>query len=287
MFESSVDRLGWAVAGAGSVEVGQHVDGALPPGVLESADSRALKALGPSGMRVRVPPPAPTTPLTDQHLPEWARPLVRAGSVQGSPRASARASSRRPASASSSVREQVPIGDQGDAGLAMAELLLVRLDAGPADHQQAAVCRSSYSRNLLRAADRVGSPASSPMASFAAPMAAEAEGDELRLAQRATPRRREHQIPRAMRPIDPVAAHFLGRRARHAGRYQPHGSDRPTQGRPCGGRLRRPSSRRQRRGGHRGAGLTLPLRGSRSSREDAGSARLGPWAIRDKQSAAS
>jgi hypothetical protein len=29
-------------------------------------------------------------------------------------------------------------------------------------------------------------------------------------------------------------------------------------------------------GGRRGAGLTLPLRGSRSSREGAGSARLGP-----------
>ena len=29
MFESSVDRLGWAVAGAGSVEVGQDVGGAL------------------------------------------------------------------------------------------------------------------------------------------------------------------------------------------------------------------------------------------------------------------
>ena len=29
MFEPSVDRLGWSVAGAGSVEVGQDIVGAL------------------------------------------------------------------------------------------------------------------------------------------------------------------------------------------------------------------------------------------------------------------
>ena len=32
MFEAAVDRLGWAVAGAGSVEVGQDVGGALLQG---------------------------------------------------------------------------------------------------------------------------------------------------------------------------------------------------------------------------------------------------------------
>jgi hypothetical protein len=49
------------------------------------------------------------------------------------------------------------------------------------------------------------------------------------------------------------------------------------QGRPCG----------RRHDGHRGTGLTLPPRRSRSTPEDAGSAALGPRTTRDKQSAAS
>jgi hypothetical protein len=39
---------------------------------------------------------------------------------------------------------------------------------------------------------------------------------------------------------------------------------------PAGGRLRRPSSRRQRHNGHRGTGLTLPLRRSIAARPEAG-----------------
>jgi hypothetical protein len=44
---------------------------------------------------------------------------------------------------------------------------------------------------------------------------------------------------------------------------------------PAGGRLRRPSSRRQRHDGHRGTGLTLSTRASQSSDEDAVWTTLG------------
>jgi hypothetical protein len=75
-------------------------------------------------VRVRVPPPAPPDRLTDLRFPGWARPLVRAGSVQGWPGRPAR-------------RGQVPVGVQGDAGGGVAELALHGLDAGPlADHQR-------------------------------------------------------------------------------------------------------------------------------------------------------